>query len=333
MQAIQLFSQGGPDVLEVRDIAIPVPKEGEVLVRVDYAGINYADVYQRNGQNPASLPCIPGAEGAGMVVEGNAELSAGSAVAWLSHAGSYAEYVAIPVWKLIVLPAKLGTQEAAAAMLQAVTAQYLCETSYRVQAGDAALVHAGAGGVGLLLTQALKHKGASVISTVSSAEKAALARAAGADHVILYNQTDFTLAVKDLTQQKGVHVVYDSVGLNTYLGSMAALRPLGSLVLFGQSSGNVPPIDPMHLCRQGSLFLTRPTLAHHVADADSLRYRSQRALHWLAEDILHLRIHEIYPLEHAALAHAALESRQTTGKLLLAISPSAKNTIRRNHHE
>ncbi|MFZ6875422.1 quinone oxidoreductase family protein [Undibacterium sp. Di27W] len=332
MQAIQLFSQGRPDVLEGRDIPMPVPKEGEVLVRVDYAGINYADVYQRNGQNPASLPCIPGAEGAGMVVEGNAELTAGSAVAWLSHAGSYAEYIAIPAWKLIVLPAKLSTQEAAAAMLQAVTTQYLCETSYRVQAGDTALVHAGAGGVGLLLTQTLKHKGANVISTVSSAEKAVLAKAAGADHVILYNQTNFTHAVKDLTQQKGVHVVYDSVGLSTYLGSMAALRPLGSLVLFGQSSGNVPPIDPMHLCRQGSLFLTRPTLAHHVADADSLQYRSQRALHWLAEGILHLRIHAIYPLEHAAQAHAALESRQTTGKLLLAISASARNSIRNNHH-
>ncbi|MES2039678.1 MAG: quinone oxidoreductase [Pseudomonadota bacterium] len=324
MQAIQLFSQGGPEVLEVRDVPMPVPKQGEVLVRVDYAGINYADVYQRNGQNPASLPCIPGAEGAGMVVEGNAELPPGTRVAWLSQAGSYAEYLAMPAWKLIVLPAEISTKEAAAAMLQAVTVQYLCETSYRVQPGDTALVHAGAGGVGLLLTQILKHKGATVISTVSSTGKAELARTAGADHVILYNEADFVAATRDLTQQKGVHVVYDSVGLNTYLGSMAVLRPLGSLVLFGQSSGNVPPIDPMHLCRQGSLFFTRPTLAHHIADADSIKYRSQRVLGWLREGILRLRIHRVYPLQQAAQAHADLESRQTTGKLLLAVSAAAK---------
>ncbi|MFZ6781036.1 quinone oxidoreductase family protein [Undibacterium sp. Ji83W] len=324
MQAIQLLSQGGPEVLEVRDVPMPVPKQEEVLVRVDYAGINYADVYQRNGQNPASLPCIPGAEGAGIVVEGNAELPPGTRVAWLSQAGSYAEYLAIPAWKLIVLPAEISAKEAAAAMLQAVTVQYLCETSYGVQPGDTVLVHAGAGGVGLLLTQVLKHKGATVISTVSSTGKAELARAAGADHVILYTETDFITATRDLTQQKGVHVVYDSVGLNTYLGSMAVLRPLGSLVLFGQSSGNVPPIDPMHLCRQGSLFFTRPTLAHHVADAEDLKYRSQRVLGWLREGILRLRIHQVYPLQQAAQAHADLESRQTTGKLLLAVSADAK---------
>ena len=324
MQAIQLLSQGGPEVLEVRDVPMPVPKQEEVLVRVDYAGINYADVYQRNGQNPASLPCIPGAEGAGMVVEGNAELPPGTRVAWLSQAGSYAEYLAIPVWKLIVLPAEISTKEAAAAMLQAVTVQYLCETSYRVQPGDTVLVHAGAGGVGLLLTQVLKHKGATVISTVSSTGKAELTRAAGADHVILYTETDFITATRDLTLQKGVHVVYDSVGLNTYLGSMAVLRPLGSLVLFGQSSGNVPPIDPMHLCRQGSLFFTRPTLAHHVAGAEGLKYRSQRVFGWLREGILRLRIHQVYPLQQAAQAHADLESRQTTGKLLLAVSADAK---------
>ncbi|MBI1770945.1 MAG: quinone oxidoreductase [Burkholderiales bacterium] len=330
MQAIQLFSQGGPEVLEVRDVPMPVPKQGEVLVHVDYAGINYADVYQRNGQNPASLPCIPGAEGAGMVVEGNAELPPGTRVAWLSQTGSYAEYLVIPAWKLIVLPAEISTKEAAAAMLQAVTVQYLCETSYRVQSGDTALIHAGAGGVGLLLTQVLKHKGATVISTVSSTGKAELARAAGADHVILYTEADFITATRDLTQQKGVHVVYDSVGLNTYLGSMAVLRPLGSLVLFGQSSGNVPPIDPMHLCRQGSLFFTRPTLAHHVADPDDLNYRSQRVLGWLREGILRLRIHQVYPLQQAAQAHAELESRQTTGKLLLAVSAEAKTGLTGN---
>lgn len=325
MRAIQFFSQGGSEVLEVRDLPRPTPKDGEVLVRVDYAGINYADVYQRNGQNPATLPCIPGAEGAGTVVEGNAELTPGTRVAWLSQPGSYGEYLAIPAWKLIALPAEASTQEAAAAMLQAVTVQYLTETSYRVQSGDTVLVHAGAGGVGLLLTQVLKHKGAIVISTVSSKEKAELAKAAGADHVILYTETDFVAATMELTQQKGVHVVYDSVGLTTYLDSMAVLRPLGSLVLFGQSSGNVPPIDPMHLCRQGSLLFTRPTLAHHIADAEGLKYRSQRVLGWLREGVLRLRIHQVYPLEQAAIAHTDLESRQTTGKLMLAVSQTAKN--------
>jgi len=329
MQAIQLFSQGGPDVLKLTEVAMPQIKDGEVLVQLDYAGINYADVYQRNGQNPASLPCIPGAEGAGTVIEGNDILPPGTRVAWLSQPGSYAEYLAIPAWKLIVLPEYLSTREAAAAILQAVTAQYLCETSYRAQAGDTALVHAGAGGVGLLLTQILKHKGVKVISTVSTAEKARLSQTAGADHVVMYAETDFISAVKDITQQRGVHVVYDSVGLDTYQGSMASLRPLGSLVLFGQSSGNVPPIDPMQLCRQGSLFLTRPTLAHHVADADSLQYRSQRVFTWLCEGILDLRIHQIYPLEQAAQAHADLESRNTTGKLLLAISETACNSLTR----
>lgn len=329
MQAIQLFSQGSPEVLELKEIAMPALKNGEVLVQVDYAGINYADVYQRNGQNPASLPCIPGAEGAGLVVEGNDILPSGTRVAWLSQPGSYAQYLAIPAWKLITLPEYLSNRDAAAAMLQAVTAQYLCETSYRAQAGDTALVHAGAGGVGLLLTQILKHKAVRVISTVSTAEKARLSQAAGADHVVLYTETDFVSAVKDITQQQGVHVVYDSVGLHTYLASMAALRPLGSLVLFGQSSGNVPPIDPMQLCRQGSLFLTRPTLAHHVADADSLQYRSQRIFTWLREGILDLRIHQVYSLEQAAQAHADLESRQTTGKLLLAVSATARNSLTR----
>lgn len=329
MQAIQLFSQGSPEVLELKEIAMPALKNGEVLVQVDYAGINYADVYQRNGQNPASLPCIPGAEGAGLVVEGNDILPSGTRVAWLSQPGSYAEYLAIPAGKLITLPEYLSNRDAAAAMLQAVTAQYLCETSYRAQAGDTALVHAGAGGVGLLLTQILKHKAVRVISTVSTAEKARLSQAAGADHVVLYTETDFVSAVKDITQQQGVHVVYDSVGLHTYLASMAALRPLGSLVLFGQSSGNVPPIDPMQLCRQGSLFLTRPTLAHHVADADSLQYRSQRLFTWLREGILDLRIHQVYSLEQAAQAHADLESRQTTGKLLLAVSATARNSLTR----
>ncbi|MFZ6734625.1 quinone oxidoreductase family protein [Undibacterium sp. Ji42W] len=325
MQAIQFFSQGSPEVLELRDVPVPTPKDGEVLVRVDYAGINYADVYQRNGQNPATLPCTPGAEGAGIVVEGSADLPVGTRVAWLSQPGGYAEYMAIPVWKLIALPSEVSTRDAAATMLQAVTVQYLSETSYRIQAGETALVHAGAGGVGLLLTQVLKQKGANVISTVSSPEKAALAKSAGADHIILYTQTDFVAATNELTQQKGVHVVYDSVGLTTCLGSMAVLRPLGSLVLFGQSSGNVLPIDPMHLCRQGSLFLTRPTLAHHIADIESLKYRSQRVLDWLREGVLRLRIHQVYPLEQTVRAHTDLESRQTTGKLLLAISDKAKN--------
>lgn len=320
MKAIQFAQQGGPQVLQHVEVAMPTPKEGELLVQVDFAGINYADVYQRNGQNPAPLPCIPGAEGAGVVVQGNAALPAGSRVAWLSHPGSYAEYVAIPAWKLIPLPEEVDNKQAAAVMMQAVTVQYLTQTSYYVQAGDVALVHAGAGGVGLLLTQVLKHLGATVIATVSTAEKAALSRAAGADQVILYKDNDFVAAVKELTRQHGVDVVYDSVGLDTYAGSMAVLRPLGSLVLYGQSSGNVPPIDPMALCRSGSLFFTRPTLAHHVANAASLAHRTQQVLNWLREGVIQPRIHACYTLEQAAQAHADLESRRTSGKLVLAVS-------------
>ena len=326
MQAIQFFKQGGPEVLQIKDIPQAVPKDAEVLVQVEFAGINYADIYQRNAQNPASLPCIPGAEGAGIVVQGNQEYPEGSRVAWISHPASYAEYIAIPSWKLIALPDDISCRDAAAALLQAVTVQYLSESSYRVQAGDTVLLHAGAGGVGLLLTQVLKHKGATVISTVSNADKAALSLAAGADHVINYRDTDFVSVVKQIAPQ-GVHAVYDSVGLHTYLGSMAVLRPLGSLVLFGQSSGSVPALDPMALCRAGSLFFTRPTLVHHVADASSLDCRSKRALSWLREGILRLRIHAIYPLEQAAQAHADLESRSTTGKLLLAVSAAAKASI------
>lgn len=320
MKAIQIISQGGPEVLQLTDLPMPSQKAGEVLVRVDIAGINYADVYQRNGQNPAVLPAVPGTEGAGVVVEGNADLPAGTRVAWLSQPGSYAEYLSIPAWKLVRLPDDISNEQAAAVIMQGVTVQYLAETSYQIKAGDTALVHAGAGGVGLLLIQLLKHKGATVLTTVSTAAKEELARQAGADHVIRYTETDFVAAVKDLTQQQGVHVVYDSVGLTTYQGSMAVLRPLGSLVLFGQSSGNVPPIDPMTLCRSGSLFFTRPTLAHHVADAASLAARSQRVLGWLREGILRPRIGGSYPLAQAAQAHADLESRKTTGKLLLNIA-------------
>ncbi|MFZ6760696.1 quinone oxidoreductase family protein [Undibacterium sp. Ji50W] len=320
MKAIQILTQGSPEVLQLTDLPTPTPKEGEVLVRVDIAGINYADVYQRNGQNPAVLPAIPGTEGAGVVAEGNAHLPAGTRVAWLSQPGSYAEYLSIPTWKLVRLPDDISNPQAAAVIMQGVTVQYLAETSYQIKAGDRALVHAGAGGVGLLLIQLLKHKGATVLTTVSTAAKEELARQAGADHVIRYTETDFVAAVKALSQPQGVNVVYDSVGLNTYQGSMAVLGPLGSLVLFGQSSGNVPPIDPMTLCRSGSLFFTRPTLAHHVADAASLAARSQRVLGWLREGILRPRIGGSYPLAQAAQAHADLESSKTTGKLLLTVN-------------
>ncbi|MFZ6656901.1 quinone oxidoreductase family protein [Undibacterium sp. TJN19] len=320
MKAIQFLKQGGPEVLQLVDLPVPRPKEGEVLVKVDFAGVNFADIYQRNGQNPVTLPSLPGAEGAGVVVDGNATFAAGTRVAWLSQPGSYAEYLAIPAWKLIRLPSDISNQQAAAALLQAVTVQYLTETSYHVQAGDRVLVHAGAGGVGLLLIQLLKHKGATVLTTVSSAEKETLVKNAGADNVIRYTETNFVEAVKELMGQQGVHAVYDSVGLTTYLGSMAVLRPLGTLVLFGQSSGTVPAIDPMSLCRHGSLFFTRPTLAHHVADAASLTQRSQRVLGWLQQQVLQLRIGGIYALGDAAKAHADLESRNTSGKLLLSVA-------------
>jgi NADPH2:quinone reductase len=261
-------------------------------------------------------------EGAGIIEKAGSAtaLTPGTRVAWTQHPGAYAQFAAVPAWKVVTLPDGVDDQSGAAALLQGMTAEYLCETTYPARVGDLALVHAGAGGVGLLLIQLLKQKGARVFTTVSTPEKAVLAQEAGADETILYTEMDFVEAVKKFTHGKGVHVAYDSVGKTTYEGSLNVLRPLGMLVLFGQSSGPVPPIDPLLLSQKGSLFLTRPSLAHYIADAASFNHRATRVLNWVAQKSLKLRIGKVYPLEEVAQAQRHLEARKTTGKLVVKIS-------------
>ena len=322
MKAIRFHTYGGPEVLQLEEIPVPEIGPSDVLIRVRAAGVNFLDAYQRSGLYKTPLPFVPGMEGAGVIEKAGSEttLKPGTRVAWTQHPGGYAEFAAIPEWKVVALPDKVDDRAGAAALLQGMTAEYLCESTYPVRAGDLALVHAGAGGVGLLLIQILKEKGATVYTTVSSPEKAALAREAGADEAILYTQTDFVEAIKQATQGKGVHVVYDSVGKTTYEGSLNVLRPLGMFVLFGQSSGPVPPIDPLVLLQKGSLFFTRPSLVHYVADAASFHHRATKVLQWVAEKALKLRIEHLYPLADVAQAQSDLEARRTTGKLVVEIS-------------
>jgi len=319
MKAIRIHSHGGPEVLQLEEIPMPDIAPGEVLIRVRAAGVNYLDVYQRTGLYKISLPFTLGMEGAGVVekVAAGTALKPGDRVAWTQHPGAFADYAAVPAWKVATVPDGIDDRSAAAALLQGITAQYLCETTYPIRPGETALVHAGAGGIGLLLLQLLKEKGATVYTTVSTDAKAALARSAGADETILYNRTDFVEAVRNFTGGRGVHVVYDSVGKTTYEGSLNALRPLGMLVLFGQSSGPVSPIDPLVLTQKGSLFLTRPSLAHHVADAASFKERATKVLNWVAAGTLKLRIEHVYPRTEIAQAYRDLEGRRTTGKLVI----------------
>jgi NADPH2:quinone reductase len=321
MKAIRLHAHGGPEVLQPDEVPVPVPQAGEVLVRVKAAGVNFIDIYQRKGLYPVTLPYTPGSEGVGIVETPGGGFVAGDRVLWVTQPGSYCEAMALPASRLIKVPEKLSDTEAVAAGLQALTAQFLCESTYAVKAGDDVLVHAGAGGVGLLLIQMLKHKGARVFTTVSTSEKAKLARAAGADETILYTQADFAAVVKQLTDGKGVHVVYDSVGQATAAGSLSVVRPLGMLVLFGQSSGVVPAIDPLALMRQGSIFLTRPTLFHYAADAAVLQQRAARVFEWVQGGVLKLHVGGEYPLAEAGRAQADLEARRTTGKLVLTVAP------------
>jgi NADPH2:quinone reductase len=322
MKAIRIHAHGGPEVLQLDEVPIPNIESGEVLIRVHAAGVNFLDVYQRTGLYKAVLPFTPGMEGAGVIEKAGSETSfkPGTRVAWTQHPGAYAAFAAVPSWKVVALPDGVDDRSGAATLLQGMTAQYLCETTYPAKSGQAALVHAGAGGVGLLLIQLLKQKGAKVYTTVSTQEKADLAREAGADETILYTKTDFVEAVKRFTDGKGVHVVYDSVGKTTYEGSLNVLRPLGMLVLFGQSSGPVPPIDPLVLTQKGSLFLTRPSLAHYVADTVSFKERATKVLNWVAQGSLKLRIERTYPLAELAQAHRDLEGRKTTGKLVIEIA-------------
>jgi NADPH:quinone reductase len=321
LKALRIHTTGGPEVLKLEEIPTPEIQQSEVLIRVHAAGVNYLDIYQRNGLYKTALPLVPGMEGAGVIEKAGAEtsLKPGTRVAWTQHPGAFAEFAAVPAWKVVELPDEVDYRSGAAVLLQGITAEYLCETTYPAKSGDIALVHAGAGGVGLLLIQMLKQKNVTVYTTVSTEEKAALAKGAGADEVILYTQTDFAEAVRKLSGDKGVNVVYDSVGQATCEGSLNVLRPLGMLVLYGQSSGAVPPIDPLVLTQKGSLFLTRPSLVHHVADAASFSRRALRVLDWLVRKELHLRIEHLYKLAELPQAQRDLESRRTTGKLVVEI--------------
>ncbi len=320
MKAIRVHQYGGLEALSYEDTPIPEPGSGEVRVKIEAAGVNYIDIYHRTGLYKSPLPFTPGMEGAGIVDAIGpdvADLREGDRVAYAMSQGSYAEYALVPAWKLAPLPTKLDFHSAAAAMLQGMTAHYLTHSTYPLQRGDTALIHAAAGGTGLLLIQMAKHRGARVIGTVSTEEKATLAKQAGADEIILYTQTDFEAEVQRLTNGQGVNVVYDSVGQTTFDKSLNCLKPRGYLVSFGQSSGPVPPFDPIHLSTKGSLFLTRPTLSHHAATREELMQRTGNIFAWIASGQLKLRIEKTLPLAEAAEAHRLLEGRKTTGKLLL----------------
>ncbi len=320
MNAIQIQTTGGPEVLQLAELPIPVPGPGQVLIRVEAIGANFIEVYFRKGTYKATLPLVPGSEAAGTVEElgsGVTGFAPGDLVASVGVLGSYAEYALVPASQLVKVPAGLTPEQAAAVMLQGMTAHYLAKSTYPLKAGDTALVHAGSGGTGLLLTQMATKIGARVITTVSTKEKAELSREAGASDVILYTEHDFVDEVKKLTGGKGVDVVYDSVGKTTFEGSLNCLRPRGMLALFGGSSGPAPAFEPIQLSSKGSLFLTRPTLWHYVATRQELEWRASEVLGWVAGGELKLRMEHVYALADAGQAHTAMESRKTTGKILL----------------
>jgi NADPH2:quinone reductase len=320
MQAIQVSQVGGPEVLTSVDLPVPTPKPDEAIVNIQVAGINFIDVYIREGRYPTPLPFVSGQEAAGVVTEVGSEvttLQPGDRVAYTSVLGSYAEYAAVPASRLVKIPDELDFEQAAAAMLQGMTAHYLVHSSYPLKKGETALIHAAAGGVGLLLVQMAKQIGARVIATAGTDENAQLARDAGADECIVYTKADFEPETRRLTDGAGVHVVYDGVGKATFDGDLNVLRPRGYLVLFGGSSGAVPPFDLIKLSQKGSLFITRPTLAHYTVTREELEWRANDVLQSIARGELKLRIHKVYPLADAAQAHRDLEGRKTSGKLLL----------------
>lgn len=320
MKAIQIKQPGGPEALELVDLPIPTPKPNEAVVKLAASGVNFIDVYLREGRYKAPLPFVNGQEGAGVVTAVGSEakfIKEGDRVAWSGPVGSYAEYAAVPADRLVSIPAGVTDQQAAAAMLQGMTAQYLAYDSFPLKRGDTCLVHAAAGGVGLLLVQMAHHIGARVLATVSTDEKAKLAREAGADEIIFYSQADFEAETKRLTAGKGVDVVYDSVGKTTFEKGLNIIRPRGMMVLFGGSSGAVPPLDLILLSQKGSLYVTRPSLTHYIATRDELVARSAAVFAMIAAGKLKLRIEHIYPLAEAQQAHRDLEGRKTTGKLLL----------------
>jgi NADPH2:quinone reductase len=322
VRAIRISEYGGPEVLKLDEVPAPGAGAGEALVRVRAAGVNFIDVYQRTGRYPLSLPFTPGNEAAGTVEavgEGVDEVRVGDRVAFAMQLGAYAELVALPAWKLVALPEGVDERQAAAAMLQGMTAHYLTHATYPIRRGDTVLVHAAAGGVGLLLCQMAHRLGARVIGTVSTEEKARLAREAGADEVIRYTEADFEEEVRRITDGAGVEAVYDSVGKTTFDKGLNCLKPRGTMALFGASSGAVPPFDPLVLSTKGSLYVTRPTLAHYARDRAELLSRAGDVLGWVAAGELSIRVERTYPLAEAAAAHRDLESRATSGKLLLEV--------------
>jgi NADPH2:quinone reductase len=320
MRAIQVSALGGPEVLELHDIPAPEPAPNEAIVAIRACGVNFIDIYFREGRYPTPLPFIPGQEAAGVVTETGHDVThvkVGDRVAYTGSNGSYAEFQAVPSNRLVKIPDAIDFHQAAAAMLQGMTAHYLSHNTFPLKAGDTALIHAAAGGVGLLLVQMAKTLGAHVIATAGTDDKCALAKTAGADEVINYSTHDFELETKRIMEGKGVHVVYDGVGKDTFDRDLNVLRPRGMLVLFGGASGAVPPFDPMRLSQRGSLFMTRPTLAHYIATHEELEQRASAVLGAIGRGELKLRIDKEYPLGEAAIAHTELAARRTTGKLLL----------------
>ncbi|HZD65963.1 MAG TPA: quinone oxidoreductase [Acidimicrobiales bacterium] len=320
MRAVVVDQNGGPEVLRVAERADPEPDQGQILVEIAAAGVNFMDIYQRQGLPPygGTLPYVPGAEGAGRVIAlgpGVADLSVGDRVAWTGVPRSYAEQVVIPADRAVRVPEGVDLETAAAAMLQGMTAHYLCHSTYPVGEGSVAVVHAAAGGVGLLLTQMVKRRGGVVVATTSTADKADLARKAGADHVAGYE--DFVETARQSTGGAGAHVVYDGVGRATFDDSLTALRPRGFMVLYGAASGPVPAFDLQRLNTGGSLFITRPTLVNYIADREELLQRAADLFSWIGQGSLTVRIGGRYPLDEAARAHEDLGARRTTGKLLL----------------
>ena len=320
MKAVRIHETGDVRVLRIEEVPVPAPGQGQVLVRLRAAGVNFLDIYHRTGLNPLPLPAIPGSEGAGVVEAvgpGVTEVAPGDRVAYSNVLGSYAEYIVAPAWRLVPIPDGLEFTQAAAAMLQGMTAQYLTHTTYPLKPGEWALVHAAAGGVGALLVQMAKRRGARVIATVSSEEKAAIAVEAGTDVCVIYTRADFVQEVKRVTEGQGVPVVYDSVGKDTFERGLDCLRLRGMMVLYGNASGPVPAVDPRVLNSKGSLFLTRPSLHHYTHTRSELLARAGDVLSWVREGSLRLRIDRTYALADVQAAHARLEGREALGKLLL----------------
>ena len=320
MQAIRVHETGGPEVMRLEELPTPNPGQGQALVKVEAIGVNFVDIYNRSGLYKNPLPFTPGSEGAGTVEgvgPGVTEVKVGDRVGWAQVGGSYATHVVAPAQKLILIPEGVNSRDAAAVLLQGLTAHYLATSTYPLKTGDSCLVHAAAGGVGRLLCQIAKQRGARVIGTAGSPEKAAIARDGGADEVILYREQDFVAEVRRLTGGAGVQVVYDMVGKDTFDGSLSSLARRGCLVLVGQASGPVPPLDPRVLNTKGSLYLTRPSLGDYTVTREELLARANDVLTWLSEGKLRLRVDRTYPLAEAAEAHRALEGRQTAGKVQL----------------